>query len=338
MEPTRPAPAVSVVVSSYNQAQFLGECISSILNQQGLDDFEIVLVDDASTDHTPEVVARFSDDRVQFVRHGSNTGLVSTLNDGLAQARGRFIARIDGDDRYRPYFFAEAARILDETPEVDLVYGDVAAIDERGRTLADPWPGIPSREAHMGRRHQGNEFLALIEENFIPAPTVMARREAWAEALPIPGWVFHAFPATDWLLNLRMARARQFCYLPLSLADYRLHAANWHRKVGADPRVERTVLQILDQIFAERDYADAKRQMRGRVYSRAYLRCAAAYSAAGQSRDARRCYGRAVRYWPGCLRSAAVLRAILASVVGPRRYESWKHMYRRVVAGRSLVP
>jgi glycosyltransferase involved in cell wall biosynthesis len=326
-----PNPLVSIVVSSYNQAQFIGDCIRGILSQTRQIEFEIVIVDDASTDNTTEVVAAFRDKRIRLTRHPENTGLVSTLNDCLLQARGEYVARIDGDDRYRPNFFAETLRVLEASPEIGLVYGDVAAVDEQGVTLSNPWNGIRSREAHHGQRFEGNELLALIQENFIPAPAVMARQTAWRAALPVPDWVFRDFPSTDWYLNLRMARIYPFCYLPLSVADYRLHGSNWHKKVGADPRVEATAFRILDQTFAEEDCADAKRRMRPTVYGRAYLRFAGAYMAAGNHEEARRCYRSAVRYRPAYLRSPAVLRGIVAAWVGPERYQSWKRIYRRAV-------
>lgn len=326
---TNKCPAVSVVVSSYNQGRFIGECLQSILEQRSVADFEIVVVDDASTDNTIEVLSAVRDKRLRLISHDTNTGLVSTLNDGLTQARGKYVARIDGDDRYRPYFLSETVSILDQSPEVGLVYGDAAAINGSGDLLADPWSGIPSREAHEGRHYTGNELLRLIEENFIPAPTVLARRSTWEAALPLPEWVFRGFPATDWYLNLRMARTNQFCYLPISLADYRLHGDNWHKRVGADPRVETTVFRILQETFADPSYVDAKRKIRSRIYGRAYLRFAGVYLAAGQARDARRCYLSAVRWHTGCLRSPALWRGLLAATLGSQRYESWKMLYHR---------
>lgn len=327
---TEQTPTVSVVVSSYNQAEFIGECLQSIFEQRAIDDFEIVLVDDASTDHTLEVVGRIQDHRLRLVCHPRNSGLVSTLNDGLSLARGKYVARIDADDRYRPYFLAETVSLLDQSPEVDLVYGDVAAIDEQGNLIADPWTGVPSHEAHHGRRYDGNEFLRLIEQNFIPAPTVLARQGTWLEVIPVPAWVFHGFPATDWYLNLRMARTHQFCYLPISLADYRLHSHNWHKRAAADPRVETTVLHILQEALAEPSHSATKRKIRSRVYGQAYLKFAAAYLAAGQTRAARRCYWSAVRYRPAYVRSPVVLRGIVAATIGRARYESWKTLYHRL--------
>ena len=326
---TAEPPAVSVVVSSYNQGRFIAECLHSVLEQQENSDLEIVVVDDASTDTTLEVVSAIQDERIRLIRHDRNTGLVSTLQDGLTHAMGEYVARIDGDDRYRPYFLARTKAVLDQSPEVGLVYGDVAAIDEHSNLLADPWSGVPSHEAHQGHSYTGNELLRLIETNFIPAPTVLARRSAWTAALPLPTWVFRGFPSTDWYLSLRMARATQFCYLPMSLADYRLHGSNWHKHVGADPRVETTVFGILQETFADPAYADAKRRMRSRIYAQAYLRFAGQYLAAGQIRDARRCYWWAVRHRPAYLRSPAVLRGMLAATIGSKRYESWKLIYKR---------
>src|SRR5580698_1497884 len=98
-------PLVSFVVPSYNYARFLPDCLNGIFNQEGGYDFEVIAVDDASSDNSVEVLESFAHDpRLRIVRHERNQGHVKTVNEGLAAARGQFVARIDSDDRYRPEF------------------------------------------------------------------------------------------------------------------------------------------------------------------------------------------------------------------------------------------
>ena len=111
-------PLISVVIPSFNYARFLGDCLSSIFSQVDAPPFEIVLVDDGSTDETAEVLETFADPRLRVVRHDQNRGHVATINEALPLTRGTFIARIDPDDRYRPHFLATVCRILESHPDV----------------------------------------------------------------------------------------------------------------------------------------------------------------------------------------------------------------------------
>src|SRR5438132_8242141 len=105
-------PLVSFVVMAYNLGRFLSDCINSILSQDSFGNFEIVLVNDASTDDTDTVIRSFSDSRIRVIEHHCNQGHVSTANDGFAAARGRFIARIDADDRYQLDFLSKTVPIF----------------------------------------------------------------------------------------------------------------------------------------------------------------------------------------------------------------------------------
>jgi len=325
------------VVSTYNQARYLRDCVNSILNQTATADFEIVIVDDASTDGTDKIIHSFTDTRIRYMRHDTNMGIVATYNDGFATAKGKYIARIDADDRYRPHFLSAVLQVFGKYPDVGLVYGDAALINEWGEIMQDPWEATRSRQVHGGKDCKSNEFLALIEENFVPAPTVIARREAWEHALPIPAWVHRQFPAVDWYINLRMARKHDFYYIARTLADYRLHSQNWHRKVTPDRSFETTVLRILDQIFIEEDRAEEKRRIRRRVYATAYLNFADRYFGSQMDVDFRRCYLKALSYRPDYIFKPEQLRKIIAIYLGRDIYQACKKLYRSICGKRSLL-
>ncbi len=107
-------PLISVLISVYNDALYLGPAIRSILSQS-LEDFEIVIVDDGSTDGTAEVIRSFDDPRIRSVHH-ENRGLVPSLNRGLDLCRGKYVARLDGDDTSRPDRLARQLEFLDTDP------------------------------------------------------------------------------------------------------------------------------------------------------------------------------------------------------------------------------
>src|SRR4051812_27484223 len=90
-------PSISVILPAYNCERFIGSAVQSVLSQTTTD-FELIIIDDGSTDHTAEVILGITDKRIRFYRNDRNSGLVYTLNRGIALAEGDFIARMDGDD------------------------------------------------------------------------------------------------------------------------------------------------------------------------------------------------------------------------------------------------
>src|SRR5690606_27684846 len=112
-----PAPAVSVLLPVHNGARFLPATLQSLWRQT-FTDFEVVAVDDASTDDTPVILAAEGDARLRVTRNEANLGLVGTLNRGLRLCRGSFVARIDDDDLCEPERLAEQVRYLSEHPDL----------------------------------------------------------------------------------------------------------------------------------------------------------------------------------------------------------------------------
>jgi hypothetical protein len=317
-------PLVSFIVLSYNYARYIGDTIRSILEQQGTYDFEIIVVDDASTDDSHEVISSFTDARIRYLRHDRNLGHAATVTDGLREARGRYVARIDSDDRYRPTFLNDTVPILEAASAVGLVYGDAAIIDDTGALTA------PSTDIqHGGRDARGNEYVALLEKNFICAPTIIARREAWLDALPIPdGLSFH-----DWYFTLQIARKWDFHFTSTVLADYRVHSSNYHTLIARNKTEESSIMRLLDQLFAEPEpdavLERARNSARSRIYAAHYLTLALKYFGAGMGADARRCYLAAVRRRPAYLSNLEVVRQLLGTFVGIATYQRLKRVVRR---------
>ena len=320
-------PLVSFVVTSYNHARYLTDCINSILDQTGNDDFEIVLVDDASSDNTGEVIKSFHNSRIRTIFHRNNRGLVATLNEGLLNAQGTFIAHIDSDDRYRPRFLTTTLEIFRKFPTVGLVYGDLALMDENGNVSSDPSDYCGTREIHQGKDFKGNEHARLLSRNFITSTTIIARKGVWNDALPIPDWISPNFPATDWYLNLKMSQKHEFYYIACTLADFRIHPQNLHRKMAGDRSVEVTAFQILDRFFSEKDFVHRQKWFQRKVYADGYLNFADKYFGLSKSTDFRRCYWRALFYRPDYVFKLGPLRRFFGTFVGQQRYNQCKEFY-----------
>ncbi len=132
-----PAPLVSVVMPAYNAERHLAQAIESILKQT-LSDLELIIVDDCSTDRTPEIIDSYvaADPRVRGVRNDSNLGPAGSTNRGVAQARGELIAGMDADDISIPSRLKRQVDFLAEHPDVAIVGSYVSHINEANKMLS----------------------------------------------------------------------------------------------------------------------------------------------------------------------------------------------------------
>lgn len=110
-------PLISVVLPVYNVAPYLKEALNSILNQT-IQDFEIIIIDDCSTDNTVEIANSYNDERLKVILKAENKGLIDSLNVGFKAATGKYIARMDGDDISDLMRFEKQLNILEKNPEI----------------------------------------------------------------------------------------------------------------------------------------------------------------------------------------------------------------------------
>lgn len=129
------SPAISVLLSCYNGARWLDEAINSVLSQT-FGDFEFIIVDDGSTDNSPEIIKRFAEQDARIAVIGkSNTGLADSLNVGIRQARGEWIARLDADDICEPARLEMQLARAGENPGLVFIGSGLLEIDENGNAL-----------------------------------------------------------------------------------------------------------------------------------------------------------------------------------------------------------
>jgi len=314
-------PLISFVVPCYNYARFLAECLESILGQEGGFESEVIAIDDGSNDNTQEILRSFRDARLSVITHKHNQGHIATVTEGLLKAKGEFISRIDPDDRLRPYFLKETVDKFYRYPEVALVYGDAAHINEQGQVMS-----VHTRafSVHGGRDYKGSDFIKLLEDNFICSPTVIARSSAWKKALPVPsGLAFH-----DWYFNLMIAREHDVYYIDKPLAEYRIHADNHHSLAVRDKTIEPSIFWLLDSIFSQKEkdnrLQQEKMRSKGRIYASQYFNLANIYFGFSMLGDARRCYLRVLRYSPRYIFKAGLLRYLAATFIGLKAYNILK--------------
>lgn len=129
------APLISVVMSVYNCEQYVAEAIESILNQTFMD-FEYIIINDGSNDRTLEVIKRYKDPRIILISR-ENKGLVFSLNEGIAMARGKYLARMDGDDISLPKRFEKQIKAFEEDPKLVVCGTAFSEINGKGKYLHD---------------------------------------------------------------------------------------------------------------------------------------------------------------------------------------------------------
>jgi len=317
-------PVVSFVIPCYNYGRYLRDCLDGILGLDGGYDLEIIVVNDASTDNTMEIVASYTDPRIRVIDRNVNRGHAYTVNEGLSASTGKYVVRVDPDDRHRRNFLTATVPILEAYPEVGMVYGNVALIDPEGRITQEC-----ADVDHGGRDFKGMELIPLLRKNYVCAPTVIARREAWMSGWPCPEWL--AF--NDWYYTIMIARKWELYYVHTVVADYRVHPSNHHTKVSRDGSEERSVLWLLGQVYSETEpdaaLDAAKRRARHSVYASHYLDFATKYFGHQDSANSRRCYLAALRHRPTLLGNPVVLRRLAATLIPRVAYERAKLALRR---------
>lgn len=215
MEP-RDVPSVSIVLPVYNAGAFLRQAVQSTLDQT-FRDFELIIVDDASTDGSADLIASFHDPRIRSITHARNLGLVSSLNDGLAIARGRYIARMDADDVMKPERLRKQFDYLESNPGIALVAAFVDLIDPEGQVTGQ-WNTDRNTVTEA-------EIRAMMPRtNCIAHPTVLIRRAALGDLRYEPRMV----EGEDWDLWLRLlSRGARIAKIPEVLLEYRKHPSSF---------------------------------------------------------------------------------------------------------------
>ncbi len=126
-----PSPKVSILMPVYNVSAYLGEAVNSILRQT-FTDFELIILNDGSTDQTEDIILSFSDDRIRYIKNEHNSGLIFTLNKGIDMARAEWLARMDGDDISDPERIEKQWLYINDHPGTKVLATRVRLIDEQG--------------------------------------------------------------------------------------------------------------------------------------------------------------------------------------------------------------
>jgi glycosyltransferase involved in cell wall biosynthesis len=244
-------PKVSVIIPAYNNAEYLGETIQSVLEQL-YTNLEVIVVNDASPDHTPEIVKQFDDPRIRYIIHEENRGLSAARNTGMRAADGELIALLDGDDLYHPEKLRMHVEFLEAHPDVGVTYNPRFELNHSSKTIRELW------------RPPVTVTLADLVLGFPFSPSDMVLRRDWAFRVNLFD-EYHTYVGEDLDINCRLGLAGcKFASVDRALNYRRYHSGRVIRNLKgsvedtirplnstfADPRCPKEVLALRDKAFA----------------------------------------------------------------------------------------
>ncbi len=219
------SPRVSVLLPVRDGGAWFASALDSILDQQGCD-FELIVIDDGSSDGTSELLAACPDPRLHVLRREGG-GLVAALNAGLELARGDYVARMDADDIALPGRLASQAAVLDADPGAVLVHGAVDVIDAQGRRIGEVLAQPCSPEDRLAELMWARDLFPIIH------PAVMIRRATLADL----GGYRHSPSAEDHELWLRLLRRGRLVAQADKVLLYRQHDGGISRQRAVEQAI-----------------------------------------------------------------------------------------------------
>jgi len=289
---------VSVIIPTYNRADYVGKAIQSALDQQPAP--EVIVVDDESTDNTEEVVRRF--DNVTYIRQ-ENRREGAARNSGAARASGTYLAFLDSDDFWLPGKLAADSARFEQPDHPALVYSRALNVNERdavigARTLPSP---------------EGDVFWALAREAFLPMSSVAVRADAFRE---IGGFVEdrQLSGTADWELWLRLTARWPVGFVDQTRTCVRVHGGSM---LGHPEYMEPAMLAGVRHALADPVVAQRTRGREAFVRASMYVTLALhAYRHRRRTRSAR-WLARALAAWPAEALDPRFLGAVVRAAVGP---------------------
>ena len=221
---TTGSPLFSVIIPLYNHERYIRQAVNSVLNQT-VSDFELIIINDGSTDGSEAVVRQINDRRIQYYSQ-ENRGVSETINRGIKLSRGKFIAILNSDDVFSPDRLKTATDTIESDDELQAVFSHLEIIDENGETAGgingaeDNWK---EKDSAFSFREENNIVLDLLSGNFlITTSNLFCRRSVFKRVGYFRGFKY----AQDYDFFLRLCCECKTCVIKKPLVKYRHHGLN----------------------------------------------------------------------------------------------------------------
>lgn len=242
-------PLVSIVMPNYNDARFLRESVDALLGQS-YPFLEIIIVDDASTDESPALLAAYErrDSRVRVLLNPGNRGTVLSATRGQAEARGEYLYFASSDDKVLPGFFEKSVKLLEEFPKAGLCWTDPSHFFASGGPVYSRHTGITAGPAYLSPE----DLVRDYQEGRLSAPLhaapALLRRSTYEAA---GGFLGELRWYCDFFVTLVMAFRTGICYLPEALTSTRVQQQSYSRSGSVQKAAQEQVLtRILDLLLS----------------------------------------------------------------------------------------
>jgi glycosyltransferase involved in cell wall biosynthesis len=234
--------SVSVILPTYNRAQLLKISIKSVLSQT-YGDFELILIDDCSTDATSRVLDSITDSRVRVIKNTTNKGIAAVRNIGVMNSRGEYIAFLDDDDEWLPDKLEKQVHIIEKCPPVlGCVYTGILIIMDGGNNTSQ------TKIPHF----RENILNDLLFNNFITTSTMLIKKECFEKT----GLFDESIPyGEDYDMWIRIAEIFEFEIISEPLVKYRIHSNSISANHGAIIKGLETLMSKHEKLFASNNRA-----------------------------------------------------------------------------------
>jgi glycosyltransferase involved in cell wall biosynthesis len=237
-------PTLSVIIPNYNHSRYLNACLTALV-EQSAPAAEIIVVDDASTDNSVEVIEAFARQHahLRLVRNAQNLGVVGTVNKGLELASGEYVYCGSADDQVLPGFFEKSMRLLAQYPEAA---GCCTIGDWREMASGYRWHvavGMAEQACYLSPSAMVR--LEQRDKLFIPSHTVIMRRSALlAVGRFIPELRWHS----DWFAMYLAGFRHGMCYVPEPLAQFNIHPTSFYTRGRQGEEHRKVILGMLERL------------------------------------------------------------------------------------------
>lgn len=295
-------PKVSIVIPTHNRADLLKLAIESVMDQT-YSDFELLICNDASTDHTQAVVERFADKRIKLTNYRMNKGVVELRNNAVKDSTGEYIAFLDDDDKWLPDKLEKQVNLLENsTVNTGATYTGAIILDTELGTQRIVVP-----------RHRGNIFRELLINDFIVTSSVVARKACF-EKVGLFDPEFRS--ASDFDMWIRISENFGFDYVEEPLVRYRIH----QNSISTN---NMNVIQGLERLMIKHRNSFASND---RAYSNHQFKLGIAYCYSGNMGEGRKALIKAMRLNPKDIR---IYYNLVISAFGARIFKSIKEIKAR---------
>lgn len=299
-------PTVSIIIPTYNRGHVLSRAIQSVLNQT-YQDFELIIVDDGSTDHTEKLVKSFASEKIRYIRHAANKGPSAARNTGIRSAKGNYIAFQDSDDEWMPDKLEKQIKAFEKAPpEVAIVYTGCHIIANNKKQYS-PSATITPKD--------GDLFSSFLKHSFLRQQQTLVKRECFEKA----GMFDERFPpAEDRELFLRMSKYYQFKYINEPLVIIYPQPDSLSANESAWIKAYKLVLETYFEYI--------KQDKRVLAYN--YFRLGTYLCSYGELGQGRTYFFKSIRTYPLAPKAFA---AFLVSLLGRSIYNIMAKSYRQIV-------